>query len=43
MVLVETKHQRNLVVCETRAILEHIEETETAVADPAPDAKKLSA
>jgi glutathione S-transferase len=28
-VLVETKHQRNLVVCETRAILEHIEETES--------------
>ena len=27
-VLVETRHQRNLVVCETRAILEHIEETE---------------
>lgn len=28
-VLVETRHQRNLVVCETRAILEHIEETES--------------
>jgi glutathione S-transferase len=27
-VLVETRNQRNLVVCETRAILEHIEETE---------------
>lgn len=28
-VLVETRNQRNLVVCETRAILEHIEETES--------------
>ena len=27
-VLVETRNQRNLVVCEARAILEHIEETE---------------
>jgi len=27
-VLVETRNQRNLVVCETRAILEHVEETE---------------
>ena len=38
-VLVETRHQRNLVVCETRAILEHIEETESEPAllgrDPA--------
>lgn len=28
-VLVETRNQRNLVVCETRAILEHLEETES--------------
>lgn len=28
-VLVETRNQRNLVVCETRAILEHIEETDS--------------
>ena len=27
-VLVETRHQRNLAICETRAILEHIEEQE---------------